>query len=61
MVWSLFATQLERADTLEATNLTIGAPALYSAANRFFWVHQPNRSQNSGSFSAITPRVKKRS
>jgi len=30
MVWLAFATQLERADTLETTNLHIGAPALYS-------------------------------
>ena len=33
MVWSLFATQLERADTLEGTNLLIYAPALYSTAD----------------------------
>ena len=30
MVWLAFATQLERADTLETTNLPIGAPAFYS-------------------------------
>jgi hypothetical protein len=30
MVWLAFATQLERADTMETTNLPIGAPVLYS-------------------------------
>jgi hypothetical protein len=34
MVWFLFATKLERADTLEEANLNIGAPALYSATHR---------------------------
>jgi hypothetical protein len=32
MVGLAFATQLERADTLETTNLHIGAPALYSTS-----------------------------
>ena len=31
MVWLIFATKPERADTLEEANLNIGAPALYSA------------------------------
>ena len=32
MVWRLFATQPERADTLEADRPKLGAPSLYSVA-----------------------------
>jgi hypothetical protein len=35
MVWLIFATKPERADTLEEANLNIGAPALYSAVKGF--------------------------
>ena len=37
MVWRLFATQLERADTPEADRPTHGAPLLYSVS-----LHQSN-------------------
>jgi hypothetical protein len=33
MVWRLFATQLERADTTEADRPKLGAPSLYSVRN----------------------------
>ena len=39
MVWSPFATTLERADTLEATDLTNYAPPLYSASSAVYLLH----------------------
>ncbi|MEO8436283.1 MAG: hypothetical protein ABI596_15380 [Pyrinomonadaceae bacterium] len=46
MVWLLFATPLERADTLEATDLNNYAPPLYSTDRV-----APNLSKRSTNFT----------